>query len=34
MLLGILWLLQEHYDVSKHVEWYERLGRWSEALHA
>ncbi|EJD07323.1 atypical/PIKK/FRAP protein kinase [Fomitiporia mediterranea MF3/22] len=31
---GTLTLAREQYDVSKHEEWYERLGRWSEALLA
>lgn len=31
---GTLTLAREQYDVSKHEEWYERLGRWSEALSA
>ncbi|EIW52012.1 atypical/PIKK/FRAP protein kinase [Trametes versicolor FP-101664 SS1] len=29
---GTLRISQDHYDVSKHEEWYERLGRWQEAL--
>jgi FKBP12-rapamycin complex-associated protein len=31
---GTLVIAREHYDVSKHEEWYERLGRWQEALVA
>jgi serine/threonine-protein kinase mTOR len=31
---GTLVIAREHYDVSKHEEWYERLGRWQEALTA
>lgn len=31
---GTLTLAREQYDVSKHEQWYERLGRWSEALQA
>ncbi|KAI1796782.1 atypical/PIKK/FRAP protein kinase [Ganoderma leucocontextum] len=29
---GTLLIARERYDVSKHEEWYERLGRWQEAL--
>ncbi len=29
---GTLLIAREKYDVSKHEEWYERLGRWQEAL--
>lgn len=29
---GTLMIAREQYDVSKHEEWYERLGRWQEAL--
>ncbi|CCM00588.1 uncharacterized protein FIBRA_02624 [Fibroporia radiculosa] len=29
---GTLLIAREQYDVSKHEEWYERLGRWQEAL--
>ncbi|KZT69244.1 phosphatidylinositol 3-kinase [Daedalea quercina L-15889] len=29
---GTLLIAREQYDVSKHEEWYERLGRWTEAL--
>ncbi|KAG6820409.1 hypothetical protein H0H93_000916 [Arthromyces matolae] len=31
---GTLLTAREQYDVTKHEEWYERLGRWSEALMA
>ena len=31
---GTLVIAREHYDASKHEEWYERLGRWQEALAA
>ena len=31
---GTLLIAREQYDVSKHEEWYERLGRWQEALAA
>ncbi|KAL5537169.1 TOR1 [Sanghuangporus sanghuang] len=31
---GTLTLAREQYDVSRHEQWYERLGRWSEALQA
>lgn len=31
---GTLIIAREQYDVSKHEEWYERLGRWQEALNA
>ena len=31
---GTLTLAREQFDVSKHEEWYERLGRWSEAMVA
>ncbi|EGN96671.1 hypothetical protein SERLA73DRAFT_170096 [Serpula lacrymans var. lacrymans S7.3] len=31
---GTLIIAREQYDVSKHEEWYERLGRWQEALAA
>ncbi|KAF9647181.1 atypical/PIKK/FRAP protein kinase [Thelephora ganbajun] len=29
---GTLLIARERYDVTKHEEWYERLGRWQEAL--
>lgn len=29
---GTLLIAREQYDISKHEEWYERLGRWQEAL--
>lgn len=29
---GTLLMAKEQYDVTKHEEWYERLGRWQEAL--
>ncbi|KAG2011794.1 atypical/PIKK/FRAP protein kinase [Coprinopsis cinerea AmutBmut pab1-1] len=29
---GTLLHAREQYDVTKHEEWYERLGRWQEAL--
>ncbi|KZV64783.1 FAT-domain-containing protein, partial [Peniophora sp. CONT] len=29
---GTLSIVREQYDVSKHEEWYERLGRWNDAL--
>ncbi|OJT05171.1 Phosphatidylinositol 3-kinase tor1 [Trametes pubescens] len=29
---GTLCIARDQYDVSKHEEWYERLGRWQEAL--
>ncbi|KAE9399554.1 phosphatidylinositol 3-kinase [Gymnopus androsaceus JB14] len=29
---GTLLMAREQYDVTKHEEWYERLGRWQEAL--
>ncbi|TFY65865.1 hypothetical protein EVG20_g5221 [Dentipellis fragilis] len=29
---GTLLIAREQYDVSKHEEWYERLGRWQDAL--
>ena len=29
---GTLRIARDQYDVSKHEEWYERLGRWQEAL--
>lgn len=29
---GTLMIAKEQYDVTKQEEWYERLGRWSEAL--
>lgn len=29
---GTLLIAREQYDVTKHEEWYERLGRWNEAL--
>lgn len=32
--LGTLLVAREQYDVSKHEEWYERLGHWQEALDA
>lgn len=31
---GTLTIAREQYDVSKHEEWFERLGRWQEALDA
>jgi serine/threonine-protein kinase mTOR len=31
---GTLIIAREQYDVTKHEEWYERLGRWQEALVA
>ena len=31
---GTLVTAREQYDVDKHEEWYERLGRWQEALAA
>lgn len=31
---GTLLTAREQYDVTKHEEWYERLGRWQEALEA
>ncbi|KAL0953824.1 hypothetical protein HGRIS_005004 [Hohenbuehelia grisea] len=31
---GTLVTAGEQYDVTKHEEWYERLGRWQEALTA
>lgn len=31
---GTLLTAREQYDVTKHEEWYERLGRWQEALIA
>ncbi|KAI0316749.1 atypical/PIKK/FRAP protein kinase [Amylostereum chailletii] len=31
---GTLSIAREQYDVSKHEEWYERLGRWQDALAA
>ncbi|KAF5387292.1 hypothetical protein D9757_005800 [Collybiopsis confluens] len=29
---GTLLMAREQYDVTRHEEWYERLGRWQEAL--
>ena len=29
---GTLLIARERYDVTKHEEWYERLGKWQEAL--
>jgi serine/threonine-protein kinase mTOR len=29
---GTLMTAQQTYDITKHEEWYERLGRWQEAL--
>lgn len=29
---GTLLIAREQYDASKHEEWYERLGRWQDAL--
>jgi FKBP12-rapamycin complex-associated protein len=29
---GTLSIAREQFDVSKHEEWYERLGRWQDAL--
>jgi len=31
---GTLISAREQYNVTKHEEWYERLGRWQEALQA
>lgn len=31
---GTLVMAHERYDVTKQEEWYERLGRWQEALEA
>ncbi|RDX49678.1 atypical/PIKK/FRAP protein kinase [Lentinus brumalis] len=31
---GTVLIAHEQYDISKHEEWYERLGRWQEALQA
>ncbi|TFK75010.1 phosphatidylinositol 3-kinase [Pluteus cervinus] len=31
---GTLLTAREQYDVTKHEEWYERLGRWQDALEA
>ncbi|KAF9006075.1 phosphatidylinositol 3-kinase [Cyathus striatus] len=31
---GTLLVAREQYDVTKHEEWYERLGRWQDALAA
>jgi FKBP12-rapamycin complex-associated protein len=31
---GTLSIAREQYDLSQHEEWYERLGRWQEALAA
>jgi serine/threonine-protein kinase mTOR len=31
---GTLTIARQQYDVTKHEEWYERLGRWQEALAA
>lgn len=31
---GTLLMAQVQYDVSHNEEWYERLGRWQDALHA
>jgi FKBP12-rapamycin complex-associated protein len=31
---GTLTIARQQYDVTKHEEWYERLGRWQEALIA
>ncbi|KAI6164648.1 phosphatidylinositol 3-kinase [Pisolithus thermaeus] len=31
---GTLIIAREQFDVSKHEEWYERLGKWQEALVA
>ncbi|KAF8659826.1 hypothetical protein AX16_001711 [Volvariella volvacea WC 439] len=30
--LGTLDLARRHYDVTRHEEWYERLGQWQSAL--
>jgi serine/threonine-protein kinase mTOR len=30
---GTLAIAQRKYDISKHEEWYERLGRWTDALN-
>lgn len=32
--LGTLAIARDQFDVSKHEEWFERLGRWQEALEA
>ncbi|KAH9066494.1 atypical/PIKK/FRAP protein kinase [Lactarius vividus] len=29
---GTLLIAREQYDITKHDQWYERLGRWQEAL--
>ncbi|THH04859.1 hypothetical protein EW145_g5218 [Phellinidium pouzarii] len=31
---GILTVAREQFDANKHEEWYERLGRWQDALDA
>lgn len=31
---GTLLTAREQYDVTQHEEWYERLGKWQEALQA
>jgi len=31
---GTLVTAREQYDITQHEEWYERLGRWTEALQA
>jgi len=31
---GTLSIAREQYDLSQHEEWYERLGRWQDALAA
>ena len=31
---GTLLIAREQYDVSKHEEWYEKLGKWEDALQA
>ncbi|KDQ22311.1 hypothetical protein PLEOSDRAFT_1051426 [Pleurotus ostreatus PC15] len=31
--LGTLVTAGEQYDITKHEQWYEKLGRWQEALH-
>lgn len=32
--LGTLAIAREQFDITKHEEWYERLGQWSDALEA
>jgi FKBP12-rapamycin complex-associated protein len=31
---GTLVTAREQYEIQEHEEWYEKLGRWQEALHA